>query len=181
MSVSTLETLWPCEHILGWDRASLKRVKPNQICITYDMHMIARNWFVMPELTESITAATKGGWAIVVPVSEQILHVDTWWLQLLWLVVLLRRPRATVPRYCPQIFAKVLVKLFELGGGGGVSGGAFKELFANPVGGERKMFEHIFYCNNSGHVPCPWRLQNGRVSGIVSVKWSCSCQHEFNK
>lgn len=107
-----------CEHTLGWHRAFPKRVKPNLIYITCDVHMMVQNWFVMPDLSESITAATKAGLALVVPLCEQILHAGTWWLQLLWLVLLLQRPKANFQCHCPHSFHKLLVKLFQFASGG---------------------------------------------------------------
>lgn len=64
--VSPLEKQQTCEHTLGWHRALPKRVKPNRIYITCDIHMMVQNWFVMPDLGRSITAATKAGMALVV-------------------------------------------------------------------------------------------------------------------
>ena len=55
--VSTLDLQRTCEHTQGWREALPKRVKPNRIYITCDVHMMAQNWFVMPDLSRSITAA----------------------------------------------------------------------------------------------------------------------------
>lgn len=55
--VSTPDLQPTCEHTQGWHKALPKRVEPNRIYITCDVHMMAQNWFVMPDLSRSITSA----------------------------------------------------------------------------------------------------------------------------
>lgn len=58
--VSTLETQQTCEFIPVWHKSFPRRVQPDRICITCDIHMMAQNWLVMPDL--SGVAATKALW-----------------------------------------------------------------------------------------------------------------------
>lgn len=77
--VYTLGMQWTCEHTLGWHRALPKRMKPNRIYITCDIHMMAPNWFVMPDF--SVMAATKAGAAPVVALLEPVILADACCLQ----------------------------------------------------------------------------------------------------
>lgn len=73
---------WTSEYTQGGRRDLPNKGKPNQICITCDVHMMAQNWFVMPEW--SSVAVTKAlwthcacsyDWAFIVSLSSKVLQI----------------------------------------------------------------------------------------------------------